>query len=77
MYKNDRCVKSKYVEWGLSKKNPRVFMVISSIDNKDLVRDTLIELVSTIDNKELVNTPLKLVEEKEDTRCTQKNSSAM
>jgi len=54
VFKNDRCVKSKYIEWGLSRDNPRVIIVVSSIDNTDLVRDTLIELVSTIDNKELV-----------------------
>ena len=53
VYKNDRSVKSKYVEWGLSKDNPRTIIVISSLDNKDLVRNTL----------------LNLVEEREGTKC--------
>ena len=53
VYKNDRSVKSKYIEWGLSKDNPRTIIVISSLDNKDLVRNTL----------------LNLVEEREGTKC--------
>ena len=43
IYENDRSVKSKFIEWGLDKVNPRAVIVISSIDNKDLVRKTLIE----------------------------------
>ena len=53
VFNNDRSIKSKYIEWGLSKDNPRAIIVISSLDNKDLVRNTL----------------LNLVEEREGTEC--------
>jgi Holliday junction resolvase RusA-like endonuclease len=52
--KNDRSIKTKYVEHGLDKNDPRTVLVISTLDNKDLVISTL----------------LNLVEEKEDTQCT-------
>ena len=45
MYENDRSVKSKSIEWGLDKNNPRSVIVISSLDNKDLVRTTLLEIL--------------------------------
>ena len=45
VYENDRSVKSKFIEWGLDKENPRTLIVISSIDNKDLVRKTLVEIL--------------------------------
>jgi len=53
IYKNDRSVKSKYIEHGLDKEQPHSVIVISSLDNKDLVRNTL----------------LTLIEEKEDIQC--------
>ena len=53
VYKNDRSIKSKYIEHGLDKEQPHSVIVISSLDNKDLVRNTL----------------LTLVEEKEDIQC--------
>tara|TARA_R110001583_G_scaffold75153_1_gene207229 strand:+ start:1136 stop:1594 length:459 start_codon:yes stop_codon:yes gene_type:complete len=53
VFKNDRSVKVKYIEHGLDKENPRSVIVISSLDKKDLVRNTL----------------LTLVEEKEDIQC--------
>jgi len=49
VYRNDRSVKSKYIEWGLNKENPKSLIVISSLDNKDLVRTTLLE---TLEEKE-------------------------
>ena len=45
MYENDRSIKSKFIEHGLDKENPRSVIVISGLDNKDLVRTTLLELV--------------------------------
>ena len=53
IFKNDRSIKSKHVEHGLDKEQPRSVIVISSLDNKDLVRKTL----------------LTLVEEEEDVKC--------
>ena len=53
VYKNDRSIKSKYVEHGLDKEHPHSVIVISSLGNKDLVRKTL----------------LTLVEEEEDVKC--------
>ena len=53
VFKNDRSIKSKYVEHGLDKEHPHSLIVISSLDNKDLVRNTL----------------LTLVEEREDIQC--------
>ena len=53
IFKNDRSIKSKHVEHGLDKEQPRSVIVISSLDNKDLVRKTL----------------LTLVEEEEDAQC--------
>ena len=53
VFKNDRSVKVKYIEHGLDKENPRSVIVISSLDKKDLVRNTL----------------LTLVEEREDIQC--------
>ena len=53
VFKNDRSIKSKYVEHGLDKEHPHSLIVISSLDNKDLVRKTL----------------LTLVEEEEDAQC--------
>tara|TARA_R110002020_G_scaffold16143_10_gene57195 strand:- start:97 stop:561 length:465 start_codon:yes stop_codon:yes gene_type:complete len=45
VYENDRSVKSKFIEHGLDKENPRSLIVISKLDNRDLVRETLLELV--------------------------------
>ena len=53
VFKNDRSIKSKYVEHGLDKEHPHTVIVISSLGNKDLVRNTL----------------LTLVEEEEDIQC--------
>ena len=53
VFKNDRSIKSKYVEHGLDKEHPHTVIVISSLGNKDLVRNTL----------------LTLVEEREDIQC--------
>ena len=46
VYENDRSVKSKFIEHGLDKKHPRSVIVISGLDNKDLVRTTLLEVLS-------------------------------
>ena len=53
VFKNDRSIKAKYVEHGLDKEHPHSVIVISSLDNKDLVRKTL----------------LTLIEEREDIQC--------
>lgn len=53
VFKNDRSIKSKYVEHGLDKEQPHSVIVISSLDNKDLVRNTL----------------LNTIEEREGTQC--------
>ena len=53
VFKNDRSIKSKYVEHGLDKEHPHSVIVISSLGNKDLIRKTL----------------LTLVEEEEDAQC--------
>jgi Holliday junction resolvase RusA-like endonuclease len=45
VYKNDRSIKSKYVEHGLDKEHSRSLIVISSLGNQDLVRNTLLTLV--------------------------------
>jgi len=45
VYENDRSIKSKFIEHGLDKENPRSVIVISGLDNKDLVRTTLLEIV--------------------------------
>ena len=49
VFNNDRSIKSKYIEWGLNRENPKSLIVISSLDNKDLVRTTLLE---TLEEKE-------------------------
>jgi len=51
VYQNDRQVKLKHIVWGLDKENPRTEIVISTIDNKELVVSTLLDKVD-IDNKE-------------------------
>ena len=45
VYENDRSIKSKFIEHGLDKEHPRSVIVISSLDNKDLVRTTLLEIL--------------------------------
>lgn len=45
VYENDRSIKSKFISHGLDKENPRSVIVISSLDNQDLVRKTLVELL--------------------------------
>ena len=45
VFKNDRSIKSKFVEHGLYKEHPHSVIVISSLDKKDLVRNTLLTLV--------------------------------
>jgi len=46
VYSNDRLVKGQYLEWGLDRKNPRSFIVVTTLDNKDLAIQKLSELVS-------------------------------
>jgi len=41
VYTNDRQIKIKYIEWGLDKENPRCIIVCGSVDQKDLVLETL------------------------------------
>jgi len=45
VFKNDRSIKSKYIEHGLDKEQPRSVIVVSSLDNKDLVRNTLLTII--------------------------------
>jgi Holliday junction resolvase RusA-like endonuclease len=49
VYENDRSIKSKFVIHGLDKENPRAVIVISSLDNEDLVRKTLVEILEDED----------------------------
>ena len=46
VYPNDRLVKGQYLEWGLDRKNPRSFIVVTTLDNKDLAIQRLSELVA-------------------------------
>ena len=46
VYSNDRLVKGQYIEWGLDRKNPRSFIVVTTLDNKDLAIQRLSELVA-------------------------------
>ena len=46
VYPNDRLVKGQYIEWGLDRKNPRSFIVVTTLDNKDLAIQRLSELVA-------------------------------
>tara|TARA_R100001082_G_scaffold111141_1_gene93634 strand:- start:971 stop:1414 length:444 start_codon:yes stop_codon:yes gene_type:complete len=41
IYKNDRQVKIKYIEWGLDKENPRAVIVCGPVDDKDSIIETL------------------------------------
>tara|TARA_R100001086_G_scaffold109638_2_gene55758 strand:- start:765 stop:1166 length:402 start_codon:yes stop_codon:yes gene_type:complete len=45
IYINDRCVKMKYVEHGLSKDNPRSLIVLGPLGKYDKVLNTFRELV--------------------------------
>jgi Holliday junction resolvase RusA-like endonuclease len=45
VFKNDRSIKSKYVIHGLDKEHSRSVIVVSSLGNECLVRDTLLALV--------------------------------
>ena len=45
VYENDRSVKSKSIEWGLDRDNPRTLIVISSLDNKEISRKTLEDML--------------------------------
>lgn len=45
VFKNDRSIKSKHVEHGLDKEHSRSVIVVSSLGNQDLVRNTLLALV--------------------------------
>ena len=45
VYKNDRSVKLRYIEWGLDKECPRTYIVLGPVDNKDEIISTLRELV--------------------------------
>tara|TARA_R110000744_G_scaffold125117_1_gene230763 strand:- start:498 stop:923 length:426 start_codon:yes stop_codon:yes gene_type:complete len=47
VYENDRQVKLKYIEHGLDKENPRTSIVISTIDNKDNILKTFIDILSS------------------------------
>jgi|TARA_R110000824_G_scaffold148758_1_gene318669 hypothetical protein len=46
VYTNDRLVKGMYIEWGLSKKNPRSLIVTSKLEDKDLAIKKLSKLDS-------------------------------
>ena len=46
VYPNDRLVKGQYSEWGLDRENPRSFIVVTTLDKKDLALRKLSELVS-------------------------------
>jgi len=46
IYKNDRSVKLKYVEWGLDRQYPRILVVIGPVDKQEEIISTLRELVA-------------------------------
>ncbi len=41
VYKNDRQVKLKHIEWGLDKEDPRAIIVVGPREQRELVVDTL------------------------------------
>ena len=43
VYENDRQIKIKYIEHGLDKEHPRTTIIISTIDNKGKVLETLLD----------------------------------
>ena len=45
IYKNDRQVKLKYIEWGLDKENPRSIIVAGPLDKSEEVINTYQKLV--------------------------------
>ena len=45
-YTNDRLVKGQYIEWGLSKNNPRSLIVVTRLEDKDLAIKELSNLDS-------------------------------
>lgn len=45
VYENDRCVKMKYIEHGLSKDNPRVIIVVGPLGQRNEVINTYRTLV--------------------------------
>ena len=51
IYKNDRQIKGKYIEWGLDKENPRVVISCGPLDEKDRVIETLEALLEEESNE--------------------------
>jgi len=45
VYKNDRSIKLKYVEWGLDRESPRILVVLGPVERKEEVISRLRELV--------------------------------
>ena len=45
VYKNDRSIKLKYVEWGLDRQFPRILVVLGPVERKEEVISRLRELV--------------------------------
>lgn len=45
IYKNDRCIKLKYIEWGLDRESPRCLIVVAPIEKKEEAINAFEELV--------------------------------
>ena len=45
VYKNDRSIKLKYVEWGLDRQFPRILVVLGPVERREEVISRLRELV--------------------------------
>jgi len=45
VYKNDRSVKLRYIEWGLDKECPRTYIVLGTLDKVDKIISTLGKIV--------------------------------
>ena len=54
VYKNDRQLKLKHIEWGLDKEDPRAIIVVGPQDQKDLVIEVKL---SKRENRALCRTP--------------------
>ena len=51
-YKNDRCVKLRYTEWGLDREYPRTYIVLGALDKIDEIISTLKEIVKKEEDNE-------------------------
>jgi len=45
VYKNDRSIKLKYVEWGLDRQSPRILVVLGPVERREEIISRFRELV--------------------------------